>query len=195
MGEVDTDMITFDQIKGVNERIKKIEVKGKAYACVPARVQAFRELFPDGSIETDILSMENGVVTMKAVVRDGNGALLSTGLAQEKESSSYINKTSFIENCETSAVGRALGFLGLGSDEQMASAEELANAVFNQNKKPGPKCEKCGNEIVSVKRLDGTMWPVDEMTKYSERRYGKRLCGDCMKAAEKAGEMNESVST
>lgn len=126
-------MITAEQIKGVNERVKKIEVKGKNYACVAARVAAFRELCPNGAITTDILSLENGVVTMRTTVSDETGKVLATGMAQEKEESSYINKTSFIENCETSAVGRALGMLGIGSDEQMASAEETANAINNKN--------------------------------------------------------------
>lgn len=125
-------MITGEKLKEVNERIKKIEVKGKAYACVAARVAAFREMCPNGCISTDILSMADGIVVMKATVTDEEGQVLATGLAYEKEESSYINKTSYIENCETSAVGRALGMLGIGSDEQMASAEEVANAINAQ---------------------------------------------------------------
>jgi hypothetical protein len=124
--------MTFEDLKRVNEGVKHIEVKGKAYACVAARVQAFRELYPNGSITTDILSLENGVVTMKSTVFDDQGNILATGHAQEKETASQVNKTSFIENCETSAVGRALGMLGIGSDEQMASAEEVANAINQQ---------------------------------------------------------------
>lgn len=125
-------MITAEQIKNANERIKKVNIKGKNYALVAARVAAFRDICPSGSIQTEILSLDNGVVTMQTTVKDEDGKILATGLAQEKESSSYINKTSFIENCETSAVGRALGMLGLGSDEQMSSAEELVNAITNQ---------------------------------------------------------------
>jgi hypothetical protein len=125
-------MITAEQLKTVNERIKKIEVKGKAYACVAARVQAFREMCPEGRISTEIISMADGIVVMKSTVTDETGRVLATGMAYEKEESSYINKTSYIENCETSAVGRALGMLGIGSDEQMASAEEVANAINSQ---------------------------------------------------------------
>jgi hypothetical protein len=127
-------MITAETIKSVNERVKKIEVKGKNYTCVAARISAFRELCPVGTISTEILSLADGIVTMKTTITDENGKILATGMAQEKETSSYINKTSYIENCETSAVGRALGMLGIGSDEQMASAEEVANAINNQNK-------------------------------------------------------------
>ena len=144
-------MITADGIKSVNERVKKIEVKGKNYVCVAARVAAFRELCPDGTIETAILAHADGVVLMQAAIKDENGKTLATGMAQEKESSSYINKTSYIENCETSAVGRALGMLGIGSDEGMASAEEVANAINNQDE-PGKKKSKKPAEQGSVEK-------------------------------------------
>lgn len=183
-------MITAEQIKSVNERIKKIEVKGKAYACVPARVQAFREICPEGSIETDIMAMEDGVVTMKAVVRDGEGRVIASGLAQEKESSSYINKTSYIENCETSAVGRALGFLGLGSDEQMASAEELVNAINNQGSRSGGKdrketgpapmiCEECMEEVKDYVSPTGVFTKAYDVANGAYKNYGKILCAKC----------------
>lgn len=136
-------MITHDQITKANEKINKIDFKGKGYAMVSERVKAFREICPSGVIETEILSLENGTVTMKATVKDEDGKILATGMAQEKEASSYINKTSFIENCETSAIGRALGFVGLGSDA-ISSADELANALNNQpdTKKSSKKQEK-----------------------------------------------------
>lgn len=127
--------MNFEQIQNANATIKTTDVKGKAYAEVNQRIKAFRMVHPDGSIETDILTLVDGVVTMKATVKDANGKLLGTGLAQEKEKSSFINKTSFIENCETSAVGRALGMCGFGIDTSITSAEELQNALLNQNKK------------------------------------------------------------
>jgi hypothetical protein len=65
--------------------------------------------------------------------------VLGTGTAYEKESSSFINKTSYIENCETSAVGRALGMCGFGIDVSVASAEEVQNAINNQGDKADPK--------------------------------------------------------
>lgn len=126
-------MITREQLDTANEMIKKIDFKGKGYALVASRVSAFRAICPRGRITTDILSLENGVVTMKATVYDDDDRELANGYAQEKEGASCINKTSFIENCETSAIGRALGNLGIGSDENISSAEELANAVLNQN--------------------------------------------------------------
>ena len=132
-------MITKEQLDTANEMIKKIDFKGKGYALVASRVSAFRAICPRGRITTDILSMENGTVTMKTTIFDDDDRELSNGYAQEKEGASYINKTSYIENCETSAIGRALGNLGIGSDENISSAEELANAVLNQNEEKKPK--------------------------------------------------------
>lgn len=131
--------ITWEKLVKVNKTIKPVDIKGKDYAQVNDRIKAFRELCPNGTITTDIIELANGVVTMKATVYDEEGKILGTGLAQEKESSSYINKTSYIENCETSAVGRALGFAGIGVDGSMCSAEELVNAITNQNKEPEKK--------------------------------------------------------
>lgn len=128
-------MITYEQIQKVNEGMNGIDFKGKNYVMVNSRVTAFRKLFPEGFIHTDLLSLDNGTAVMQSKVGyydNGKEIVLGTGMAYEKESTSYINKTSFIENCETSAVGRALGFLALGSDDSICSAEELANAIKTQ---------------------------------------------------------------
>ena len=126
--------MNYEQLKKANESLKTIEFKGKGYAQVNERVKAFRMICPNGAITTEIVDLSDGVVTMKATIIEEDGTILATGYAQEKESASYINKTSFIENCETSAVGRALGFAGIGMDGSMCSADELANALNNQGK-------------------------------------------------------------
>ena len=132
------EVINYEQIEKANAGLTGIDVKGKNYVMVPQRVKAFRQIIPGGFITTDILSNENGVCVMRARVgyykEDGTEIVLSTGYAYEKETNGYINKTSYIENCETSAVGRALGFVGLGIDGGgICSAEELVNAISNQN--------------------------------------------------------------
>lgn len=132
-------MITWEAISKAVEPMKTLDFKGKGYATVPERVKAFRAICPGGSIVTEIVSLTDSMVIMKSTVADEDGKVLSTGMAFEKPDSSYINKTSFIENCETSAVGRALGFIALGIDASMCSAEELANALHQQetmDKKP-----------------------------------------------------------
>ena len=127
--------MTFDDLQKVNAHLGTMDIKGKNYVLVNERVKAFRMLYPEGSIQTDLIKDENGVCTFKASASVGD-LVLATGYAQEKESSSYINKTSYIENCETSAVGRALGFLGIGIDTSIASAEEVDTAIRNQGGLP-----------------------------------------------------------
>lgn len=128
----------YKELERINKELGKstVDIKGKDYVLVNKRVAAFRELIPGGLITTEIVPQltGNGIVTIKATVADEEGSILATGMAQEKEASSFINKTSYIENCETSAVGRALGFVGIGIDASMASAEEVANAIKNQTK-------------------------------------------------------------
>lgn len=123
------------QLEIINKDLKTTDIKGKNYVEVNERIKAFRKMFPEGSIETQLISNENGVCVFKSMVYDENGKILATGHAYEKENSTFINITSYIENCETSAVGRALGMLGIGIDTSVASAEEVQNAIANQEMK------------------------------------------------------------
>jgi hypothetical protein len=134
-------MLDFKQIQVANLSIKTTNVQGKDYAEVNQRIKAFRSVCPSGSIITEIVSCENGVCIFKATVYDEEMRILGTGTAYEKEGSSFINKTSYIENCETSAVGRALGMCGFGIDTSICSAEELQNAILNQPSKGSPIAE------------------------------------------------------
>lgn len=126
----------FEDIVKANATIQTTDVKGKEYAEVNQRIKAFRSICPNGCIETCLVSNANGVCVFSAVVRDENCKVLGTGHAYEKENSSFINKTSYIENCETSAVGRALGMCGIGIDVSLASYEDVANAIKQQEEKP-----------------------------------------------------------
>lgn len=128
-------MIKADELLMVNQSAKTTPIKGKQYVEVNERIKAFRKICPNGSIQTEILSLEDGVVLMKATVFDDDGKILATGHAQEKETASFINKTSYIENCETSCTGRALGLLGIGIDNSVASKEEVENAILQQEDK------------------------------------------------------------
>lgn len=153
-------------------------IGGKQYAEVPQRVKAFRYLYPEGTIATEIVSMDNGVVVMKATASIGD-TILATGYAYEKENSTFINKTSYIENCETSAVGRCLGFVGLGIDTSIASLEEVKNAMANQNKPSAPKSSQNTQKNVenvleniakatTLEKLDELRKKVAETHRYDE---------------------------
>ena len=123
---------TYRDIQEANETIKTTDIKGKDYAEVNQRIKAFRMVHPEGTIDTKMISNENGVCIFRASVYSDRFTLLATGTAYEKEGSTFINKTSYIENCETSAVGRALGMAGFGIDTSIASAEEVQNAIAQQ---------------------------------------------------------------
>lgn len=134
--------MNYQDIQRVNGEITMLPLKGKDYAMVPERVTAFRKLFPDGFITTQIVEHDGTTVLMQATAgyrnADGVSIILGTGYAQEVKGKGMVNSTSYIENCETSAVGRALGFLGLGiNGGGICSAEELANAVVAQRQMQG----------------------------------------------------------
>ena len=108
----------------------EVEIHGKIYLTVARRIDDFRrsEEFKDWSIETELVSADESMVVMKSTIRDASGKVAATGFAEENRSLGKINKTSALENAETSAVGRALAFLGLGGTE-IASADEVATAI------------------------------------------------------------------
>lgn len=105
----------------------------KEYPMVTEKVKAFKSICPNGTILTELIHDDGASCVFKAIVKDGD-TILGCGHAKEEKDASFINKTSYIENCETSAVGRALSFAGFGGDDSIASADELANALENQNK-------------------------------------------------------------
>lgn len=132
-------MISYEDIQKANESIKTIDIKGNQYTQVAERIKAFRMVYPMGFIKSEMISNENGICVFRAEVGYNNEGgdrteciVLGVGHAYEKEGSSFINKTSYIENCQTSAVGRALGMAGFGIDADVASAEETQNAQLQQ---------------------------------------------------------------
>ena len=127
--------MTYEELQKANATIRTMDVRGRDYAEVNQRVKAFRMLFPQGYIKTDLISNDGEVGKRTCVIRAEVGIgdmVLATGTAYENEGTGNINRTSYVENCETSAVGRALGFLGLGIDVAIASAEEVKNAIAQQ---------------------------------------------------------------
>ena len=131
--------------------MKSIKIHGKDYVLVNSRIKEFRsnpkyndyglktkktldEWFEYTDKKTGEILQDNRV-EFKCIITNASGKTVSNGTARELRSSSYINKTSHIENCETSAVGRALGFFGIGIDTSIASADEVINAVNNQPEK------------------------------------------------------------
>ncbi len=122
----ETKKVSYEQIKKANDEIEKTKIGTKGYAQVNERIKAFRKVYPTGSIETEIEDIKDDYVRIRTNVYDENERLLAVGRASEtNKGNNKINLTSMIENCETSAVGRALGFAGFGVDTAIASAEDI----------------------------------------------------------------------
>lgn len=107
-----------------------VSIHGKIYKTVALRIEEFRNQYPGHGVETELLSQAE-LVTVKASITNEEGRVIATGYAEEDRSASKINKTSAVENAETSAVGRALAFLGLAGTE-IASADEVHGAINQQ---------------------------------------------------------------
>lgn len=129
--------VSYDQIEKANKEIVTMKVGAGDYAKVSERVKAFRKVYPMGSIEPEIESITDTEVRMKATITDGNDNILAIARATEEKKAKgrmTINLTDMIENCETSAVGRALGFAGFGIDKEIASGEDMQKSRANGKK-------------------------------------------------------------
>ncbi len=109
-----------------------VKIHNKEYKTVALRVNEFlaSDHHKDWSIETDLIADGTNVV-MKALIKDTDGRIRGTGYAEEVRGSTNINKTSALENCETSAIGRALSAVGFAGTEY-ASANEVSDAIIKQ---------------------------------------------------------------
>ena len=130
----------------------KVLIHGREYTTVAMRVKMFREKYPMFTLSTEIVARDAEIVVMKATISDDKGRVIATGHSEEARKASQINKTSALENSETSAIGRALAAFGLGGTE-FATADEVANAI--------------GQQKTSVKSVALDEWdnlPVDMQT-------------------------------
>ena len=159
--------------------MKSVKIKGKDYIEVNERIKEFHKLYKNGSITTNFHSCGDGVVIMKAKVTPDVSVpeRVFTGVAYEKENSTFINKTSYIENCETSAVGRALGMLGIGIDTSIASAEEVNNAIKNQN-----------TPVIDVEETDAMQKKATEISE------AMKLCTDKKQLTELVNQYRPEVN-
>ena len=113
-------------------KLKTINIKGKEYVEVHERLRYFRDNFPEHSLISEVIEKTENSILIMAYIIDADDNTIATGLAEEQRGSSFINKTSYVENCETSAWGRALANFGIGLGTSVASADEVANAIENQ---------------------------------------------------------------
>jgi hypothetical protein len=183
--------MTYQDLQKANETIKTTTINNKEYAEVPQRIKAFRMVFPDGFIHNTMISNEGGICIFRSEVgfytESGERRVLGVGTAFERQDSTFINKTSYIENCETSACGRALGMAGFGIDTSVASAEEVQNAITNQEK----------NELITEKEQTVLRKTVEAMGYKVEDFFKKPLdqltADEYAKACRKLDELKEKT--
>ena len=113
--------------------MKVVNIKGKSYVEVNERLKYFREHFKGYSLLSEIVELTDERIVIKARILSPDLVEVANGLAYELAGSSFINKTSYIENCETSAWGRALANFGIGLDNSVASADEVSQAIELQD--------------------------------------------------------------
>lgn len=144
----------YKNIEEVVKNLKTVDIKGKKYYEVNERLKAFWTLCPSGRINTETLLLQDGVCIIKASVYEekADAEPRATGIAEERKDSSFLNKTSYVENCETSAIGRALGNAGIGIDTAIASADEVSTAIENQ-KKITPAMVDALKDLIKTKNI------------------------------------------
>tara|TARA_R110000823_G_scaffold196614_3_gene327934 strand:+ start:120 stop:620 length:501 start_codon:yes stop_codon:yes gene_type:complete len=116
-------------------QLKTIKIKGKDYVEVNERLRYFRNNYPNHALVSTITHMDSEMVCIQSEIRNAEGNVLASGHAHEERSANFINKTSYVENCETSSWGRALANFGIGIDSSVASANEVDIAIKKQSSK------------------------------------------------------------
>lgn len=166
--------------------MKTVDIKGKAYVLVSERLLHFNENYKNGSIRTELVSaVDAEMVVIKATVYPDCSDMnrYFTGYSQATWGDGMVNKTAALENCETSAVGRALGMMGIGVLDSVASADEVKKAITQPAYVPKKDFLK---EVTSKPRehlctLCNTS-VSDGVAKFSMDNYkGKVICMDCQK--------------
>ena len=169
--------------------MKTIDIHGKPYVMVKDRLMYFHETYPTGKIITKMLHIDDKMVVFSASIWPDmtEQDRFFTGHAEEHFDSSQINSTSAVENCETSAIGRCLGTMGIGVEESFASADEVANAVnqqngeskVTQNTPETPKndlvCPECDGVVV-----DKRVWENGEWTRQTSPKGKKFPAFQCI---------------
>lgn len=150
-----------------------VNIHGKAYKTVALRVEEFRNEFTvkDGwGITTEVLHANDTTVLLKATIYDPDGRVVGTGHGEERRNSSNINKTSAIENAETSAIGRALASCGLAGSE-FASADELVGALSQQKSLPKAATADRGTHTPSQKQKSFAWKLIQQLPEADQQEY------------------------
>ena len=185
-----------------NYNFETTNIRGKAYVAVNERIKFFRQedQYKNWSIQTEFPMLTEVECLCRAAICDKDGMVVAVGHAHEVKAASNINKTSYVENCETSAVGRALAMLGIGIDASIASSNEVEDAIAQQDqpaaKKPAAK--KAAAKKPAAKKAAAKQEPVDDImdkaVNYIKGQSDKRKAFDLIvsKYGDELSEMQQS---
>jgi len=179
-----------------------VKIHGKEYRTVAERVNEVHKKYKDNvEIQTKLISWKDGIVIMKATVKihTENRTLTFVDYAYEKEDSTTINKTSILENCSTSAIGRALSAASFGGEGmEYASADEVANAINQQQSSDGNNGDKyysmtgemTGKQTALIEKLcNSHVITTDEKDDTDEWLKNDRTKGEASKMIDRLKEM------
>ncbi len=162
-----------------NYKFKTTNIRGKQYVEVNERIKFFRQEdeYKNWTISTEFTALDSEMCVCKCIIADVNQRVIATGHAHEERSGSHINKTSYVENCETSAIGRALAMMGIGIDTSIASANEVTDAIAKQES--APPVENIMEKAVSyLKSASNKQEAFDQIVaKYGEQLTKKQVDG------------------
>lgn len=197
-----------DKVEAQPPQLKTIKIKtfdyqkgwiDKDYVPVTERIGFFRksEDYKGWGLTSEIYHMDTSHVVMKATITNPEGRVIATGHASETRQQNTINQTSYLENCETSAWGRALASLGIGIDYDIASVEEMVAALSEQQKPKNagdyemPKEDQPSPyEAVASVQEEPAAKPSDEK-KTAPKRSIKRKGGVKVSVEDKQGKSHD----
>ena len=163
-----------------NYKFKTTNIRGKQYVEVNERIKFFRqeEQYKHWSLITEFPVLDSEQCVCKASIADTEHRIIATGHAHEVQGSSNINKTSYVENCETSAIGRALAMLGIGIDTSIASANEVSEAISKQEEDSAPVENIMDKAVAYIKsQTDKKKAFASIMDKYESSLTEKQVAG------------------
>ena len=163
-----------------NYKFKTTNIRGKQYVEVNERIKFFRqeEQYKNWSLITEFTVLDSEQCVCKASIADTEHRIIAVGHAHEVQGSSNINKTSYVENCETSAVGRALAMLGIGIDTSIASANEVSDAIAKQEASEQPVENIMDKAVAYIKSQTDKKKAFESiMSKYKDSLTDKQVAG------------------
>jgi hypothetical protein len=142
------------------------------YETVAQRLVRWWTEYPDGRIITSIHHYDGSTIIMRAECYNNDDRLIATGYAEEIFGNSPVNKTSFLENCETSAIGRAISNSRIGHTGERASSTEMekVNRVNSEPARPDTHGSATPKQIGFLKSLArGKGWDDLQLLDYIHR--------------------------